>query len=176
MSELNQDDCDIRSIDTPMSSSYDGIETPNYIQYEKPLSTGYTPAVPCPGNTYKIHLRDTDKVITVTEGEVLLQSPSESQPGGGWYWICAEKGNWLGFRNHVSGNYLGHNGKTGVQATVKHHKSYEFFCVRHHPHGGYILLVKHPWAEEMWQIGCASDEKTLIGENKGGAQWEFEEV
>ncbi|KAL1879192.1 hypothetical protein Daus18300_001771 [Diaporthe australafricana] len=160
-----------------MSSGYDGVNTPSSSECEKPIDAEFTPAVPCSGKTYKIHLGDTKKVITVTEGEVMLQSPAESRPGGGWYWVCVENGNWLGFRNHVSGNFLGHNGKThGFQAKVTHHQALEFFCVRPHPRGDFMLLVKYPWGDEMRQVSCAPDGKTVVEKDKDGAQWVFEQV
>lgn len=176
MSDTKRQDSDVRSIDTAMSFSDDGIKTPSSSVFEKPPKVGYTPTMPWSGKIYKIHLRNTDKLITLTEGEVMLQSPAEAQPGGGWFWVCEEKGNYLGFRNHVSGNFLGHNGKSGLHARVTHHKAHEFFSVKHHPDGGLLLLVKYPWGEEMRQIGYASDGKTLVEKEKDGAQWIFEEV
>lgn len=176
MCDIKQEDSDVRSIDTALSFSDAGTKTPSSSDSQKLLDTEYVPSVPCPGKTYKIHLKDTNKVITITEGEVVLQSPAEAQPGGGWYWVCVEKGNWLGFRNHVSGNFLGHNGWLGLHAKVKHHDAPGSFCVRHHPLGGYLLLTKYPWGEEMRQIGCASDGKTLIQGKIDGSQWMFEEV
>lgn len=170
------DDSDVRSIDSAMSFSDDGIKTPMSSNFGKPPKAEYVPSVPRPGKTYKIHLWNSEKVITITEGEVVLQSPDEAQPGGGWYWVCVEKDNWLGFRNHVSGHFLGHNGKSGLHAKVTHHKAHEFFCVRHHPHGGYVLLVNYPWGEELRKIGYASDGTTLVEKDKDCAQWIFEEV
>lgn len=175
MCDIKQDNSDVCSTVSLMSLSDDGIKTPNSSDFARPPLTEYVPAVPGPGKTYRIHLKNTDKVITMTEGEVVLQSPAEAQPGGGWYWVCVEKGNWLGFRNHVSGTFLGHDGKSGLHAKVTHHKSHEFFCVRHHRDGGYLLLVKYPRGDEMRQIGCAPDGKTLV-EKKDGVQWVFEEV
>lgn len=171
----NQDNDDTQSIDTLMSPC-DVVNTPNSSECEKPTEEEYIPAVPCSGKKYKIHLRDTDKLITVKEGEVVLQSPAESHPGGGSYWVCVEKDNWLGFRNHVSGNFLGHNGKHGFHAKAAHHKKHEFFCVRRNPLGGYTLLVYYSWGQELLQVGYSPDEKTLVGKETDGAQWMFEEV
>lgn len=176
MCDINQDNSDVRSTISLMSLSDDGIKTLNSSDFAKPSLTEYVPSVPGPGKTYKIHLKNTDKVITMTGGEVMLQSPAEARPGGGWSWVCVEKGNWLGFRNHVSGTFLGHDGKSGLHAKVTHHKSHEFFCVRHQRDGGYLLLIKYPWGEEMRQVGSATDEKTLIRKEKDGAEWMFEEM
>lgn len=176
MCKTKQDDSDVRSIDTNMSFSDDGIKTPSSSEFEKSPKIGYTPTMPWPGKIYKIHLRNTDKVIMITDGEVVLQSPAEAQPGGGWYWVCEEKGNWLGFRNRVSGNFLGCNEWSGLHAQFTHHSAHGSFCVRHHPDGGYILLVKYARDGELRQIGYALDGKTLVGNEKDGAQWMFEEV
>lgn len=176
MNHTKQLDSDVCSVDTTMSSSDDGIATPSSSEFEKRQDISFIPSVPCPGKTYKIHLKDTDKVITITDGNVMLQSPTEALPGGGWYWVCVEKGNWLGFRNHVSGNFLGHDGLWSLHAKVKRHDMSRFFCIRHHPLGGYLILAKYPWGDEIRQIRSASDGKTLVQVKKDGAQWVFEEV
>lgn len=160
MCATKQDDSDVHSINSVMSFSEDGIRTLISSDFGMPSNTYYVPSVPCPGKTYKIHLRHSEKVITITEGEVVLQPPAEAQPGGGWYWVCVEKGNWLGFRNHVSGHFLGRNGKSGLHAKDPHHKTHGFFCVRPHPHGGCVLLVKCP--KELRKIGYASDGMTVV--------------
>lgn len=176
MCDIKQDNSDVLSTVSLTSLSDDGIKTPNSSDFERPSLTEYVPSVPGPGKTYKIHLKNTDKVINMTEGEVMLQSPAEAQSGGGWNWVCVEKGNWLGFRNHASGTFLGHDGKSGLHAKVTRHKAHENFCVRHHRDGGYLLLVKYSWGAEMRQVGSAPDEKTLITREKDGAQWMFEEM
>lgn len=163
-------------MDADMSFSDSEIQTPSWSDFENPSETDYIPTLPCPGKVFMIHLRDTDKVITINEGEVVLQSQGETEPGGGWYWACVEKGNWFGFRNTVSGSYLGHNGKSGLHASAIHHKAHQFLCVGHHSHGGYLLLVKSPGGEEMRHVGCSADMKTLVEKEKDGAQWMFEEV
>lgn len=175
MCDINQDKSEGRSTVSLMSLSDDGIMTPTSSDFAKPSLTDYVPSVPGPGKTYKIHLKNSKKVITLTEGRVILQSPGEAQRGGGYYWVCVEKGNWLGFRNPVSGTFLGYDGELGVEAEMAHQKSYESFCVRHHRDGGYLLLVRYPPDDEMRQIGCAPDGKMLV-KKKDGVQWMFEEV
>lgn len=176
MSDISQDNSGIRAILKKFAESDDGLGNPSDSDCAEPSITGYVSSVPCPGNTYGIHLKGTNKVISITEGEVVLQSLAEAQCGGGWLWTCEEKGNWLGFRNRVSGRFLGHNGESGLHAEAKQQNALERFCIRHHPRGGYLLLVKYPRGEELRQIGYASDEKTLVEKEKDGAQWMFEEV
>lgn len=176
MCDINQDNSDVRSTVSLTSLSDDGIMTPTSSDFAKPSLTEYIHSVPSPGKTYRIHLKNTEKVITLTKGHVVLESPAEAQRGAGYYWECVETGNWLGFRNHVSGTFLGHDGNSDVQARLTHHNSLSFFCVRHHRDGGYLLLVKYPLGEELRQIGCNPDEKTLVEKRDDGVQWVFEEV
>lgn len=62
--------------------------------------------IPEPGKIYRVHHPDTKKVIALVEGKVELQQTS-AQPGEGSFWTCVENNGWLGFRNSVSGTYLG---------------------------------------------------------------------
>lgn len=159
MCDINHDDNDIRS---------------SVSDFAKPPFTEYVPSVPGPGKTYKIYLKNTDKVITMIEGEVVLQSAAGAYPGGGCYWACVETYNWLGFRNRVSGTFLGHNGKLGLQAKVTHHKAFERFCVRHHRDGGYVLLVFFRGGEEMLRVGYTPHGMKLF--ERKDFLWAFEEV
>lgn len=45
---------------------------------------GCAPAVPQPGRTHKIRLRDTNQLITLEGGQLQLQSSDSGPPGGGW--------------------------------------------------------------------------------------------
>ncbi|KAH8771081.1 hypothetical protein F5883DRAFT_666604 [Diaporthe sp. PMI_573] len=176
MCDRKQDNSDLRSVNTATSFSDDGMMTPTSSCFERYLDTAYIPSVPCPGKIYKIHLRDTEKVIMVTEGRVVVQSMDQAKLGGGWHWVCGEKGNWLGFRNHVTGTYLGCTLFPGVHAYARQQTLTESFCVRHHPRGGYLLLVNSKEGGGMDQIACASDGKNLERVAGGGALWMFEEV
>ncbi|KAJ5964189.1 uncharacterized protein N7479_004065 [Penicillium vulpinum] len=42
----------------------------------------------------------------------------------------------------VSGTFIGHNNRGQFIAEAKRHRDWESFCVREHPDGGYVLLVK----------------------------------
>ena len=174
----------LRPVSTATSSSGDGIMTPTSSYFEQPLITSWS--VPRPGRTYRIHLKGTDKVIMVVDGRVVVQPIAEAKLGGGWNWACVENGNWLGFRNHVSGKYLGRieigrmsgNTSSCIRAESSHQRSDEYFCVRQHPDGGYLLFVNASASgtRELHQVRLDSDEKGLVGKHKGGALWLFEEV
>lgn len=60
-----------------------------------PKHPGYASAVPQPGKTYKIHLRDKNQLITLEEGHLQLQPINSGKPGGGWDWTCVERVGWL---------------------------------------------------------------------------------
>lgn len=123
---------------------------------------------------------NSDKVIMIVKGKVVLQPIAEAKLGGGWHWHCIETRNWLRFRNHVSGNYLGCSRSSGPHALASSHMTAEdYFCVRSHPDGGYLLLVNCPREQNLpalLQIGYAPGNSSLTGVEKGGAQWVFEEV
>lgn len=159
-------------IDSPsLVDSASGMDEPN----------AFGSSVPQPGKTYKIHNRDNEKHITLVEGEIRLLPRQSGQPEGGCYWICVEKNGWLGFRNSVSGTYLGGDARGGFYAKVTDHKAQEYFCVRHSAQGGYIILVKHFKGDELWKMGCSDDECTLVELNwkeeaHFGLEWDFEEV
>lgn len=183
-----EDDRDVESIST---LTEDGIMTPttetenNFPEWKIPRASmatslsdserDFIQAVPQPDKTYKIHLHGTDLLITLEEGQLQLQRSNLEKPGGGWFWTCVEKSGWLGFRNHVSGTYLGRDSKGGLQATRKHHKDWESFCVRHDPRGGYTILVKY-YGDGLWKVALSADRKGLIETEDRGVQWDFEEV
>lgn len=81
---------------------------------------------------------------------------------------------WFGFYNVVSGTYLGHNNNGRFIATTKSHDEKECFCVRQHPGGGFLLLVKnHPGGFLPTKIGGNDDREPVVDEEKTGTVWEF---
>lgn len=175
-------DIDLRSVYTytGTSSSGDGMMTPTSSCFETRLDNKHKHVVPRPGRIYRIHLMDTDKVIMVIKGKVELQPIAEAKLGGGWHWHCVEMRNWLRFRNHVSGNTLGCSRFLGPLVQQEYHtEAQDFFCIRHHPDGGYLLLVNCPREgklPELLQVGFEPGNSSLQSVQKGGAQWVFEEV
>src|SRR5437667_8177742 len=62
------------------------------------------PVGPWPGNTYLILDRESERVITLMEGDISLQvAASGGAKVGGQQWECVETNGWIGFRNPVSG-------------------------------------------------------------------------
>ncbi|KAI0908763.1 hypothetical protein F4823DRAFT_597635 [Ustulina deusta] len=116
-------------------------------------------SVPVPGRTYMIGDFDTGRAIIMEEGHLSLKLVSGTS--GGWHWHCVERdGGWLGFREAVSGNYLGRDGRGGFQAKFKHFDGWESFCLRPLEEGGYHLLAIDK--SSFRRMGIAGDGGKLI--------------
>ncbi|KAI5458469.1 hypothetical protein BGZ63DRAFT_47157 [Mariannaea sp. PMI_226] len=128
------------------------------------------PAFPWPGETFIIRLRDTGQTVTLVDGR--LELCDEFRPEGGCHWRCEEKDGWFGFRNCVSGTYIGHDGKKKFIAKVSHHREHEYFCVRFNPkRGGFELLTRH--GPELWRMNVGQDGKTLVETKGDSVTWDF---
>ncbi|KAL7935982.1 hypothetical protein V8C35DRAFT_296535 [Trichoderma chlorosporum] len=108
-------------------------------------------------------------ILSLRFGELVLLD-SEC-PALGCLWLCEKKAGWYGFRNFVSGTYLGHNGKSRIQAAMPHHKSHEYFMAERHEDGGYVLLTRH--GEELWQVAVDQDGSHLVEQKAAGTAWDF---
>lgn len=97
----------------------------------------------------------------------------------GTHWHCHEnKGMWLGFRNAVSGRFIGNNG-TGKHwrfiCTAEEHDEWEKFMTRPHPDGGHLLLVKHGNCN-LPMRGADNGELVVERDTNAGTGWEFIKV
>lgn len=161
----------------PTSSAHRTDTTETMGSWHEKHDQDYTPTVPQPGKTYRIHLRGTNELITLEDGHLQLLPDDGGKSGGGYNWTCVEKSGWFGFRNRVSGAYMGRalDRTANLGAVEHHHRFWEFFTVRPDPRGGCALLITHS-AEELWRVSIGTDGKTLVRMEHGDAQWEFEEV
>ncbi|RYP56255.1 hypothetical protein DL771_012042 [Monosporascus sp. 5C6A] len=126
--------------------------------------------VPWPGKSYIIRHKDSGLPITLTDGKVRLGHVN-SECKCTARWICDERDGWLGFRNPVSGTYLG-------TATSSSKRAIEVvdqgdICVRKNPDGGYILLVKQ--RDSLLKVDV-NNRETLVASERRGAVWVFSEV
>ncbi|KAL3427623.1 hypothetical protein PVAG01_01132 [Phlyctema vagabunda] len=135
---------------------------------------GQRNAVPCAGATFMIRslaFADNENsvvVMALEAGELRLHKLTTASRAGGWDWQCIEKDNWLGFRNSVSGTYMGHNGKGRIVARAEWHRDHEYFCVRKHPDRGYILLTKRG-GSKLCKLGWSGGGGGgAVGEGPGG--------
>ncbi|TGO25878.1 hypothetical protein BPAE_0071g00500 [Botrytis paeoniae] len=162
----------LENIDTASTTS---IPTPTHSSIDDGSCRTIDNAVPEPGGIFIIRKRGYGKIITLEDGQ--LQLKSDISGIGGCHWICVERDGWLGFRNCISGTYIGHDGSGKFYAKVTRHKDYESFCVRKHPNGDYLLLTKHwskLWKMEIKMNGDGLDE--LVETETGGTTWEFAKV
>ncbi|KAL2044107.1 hypothetical protein ABVK25_012463 [Lepraria finkii] len=170
---LNHDDSTVDKSTTPPES----IAT-DVLNHQDPLG-GAEPSsylVPWPGSTCIIRSVSSGHVITLLDGQIKL-----TQPGGrgSIHWVCVETKGWLGFRNTVSGKFLGHDGNGRLRCSADQHRGWEYFCVRPRPEGGCILLMTHYM--RLCQVGIKVEqgvEKLAKIENgeSDGIGWEFAKI
>jgi hypothetical protein len=155
-------------------TSYEPLNTPTMTAASEDFLPPLTSRVSVPwgGETYVIRERKTGRMITLADGKLQLQDKVTA--GGGHHWICTNKNGWFGFRNSVSGRFMGHNAERKFHCKVFEHKSHEWFTPRAHPDGGYWLTTLH---ENAWRaMGIGQDGKELVEVNNNGTAWEFVKV
>ncbi|RYP10127.1 hypothetical protein DL764_000837 [Monosporascus ibericus] len=130
--------------------------------------------VPDAGRTYMIRDLDSGKAITLVGGRLSLERDAGTK--GGWRWDCVERDDgWLGFREAVSGKYLGRDGRGGFRAEAHQFDSWESLVLRPLREGGYHILAIHWWT--LRRMGIANGGNLVECASKGGAaRWEFVEV
>jgi hypothetical protein len=134
------------TINTPPESSSHRTETMD--GPESINSATIASSVPWPGDLYILRSTTTGEVLTLLEGNVIMSKPGGH---GSIHWVCVEKGGWLGFRNPVSGKFLGHNQEGFLKCHADVQKGWERFCVRNKPTGGYVLYMRE--FENLWGVG-----------------------
>ncbi|KAM0246072.1 hypothetical protein ACHAQJ_010369 [Trichoderma viride] len=81
---------------------------------------------PIAGKTFIIRTRqEPHRILTLTNGA--LEFLSRPFPSSGIFWQCVTTEGWYGFKNTVSGTYLGHDSKGKIFAKVSHHRAHEYF-------------------------------------------------
>jgi len=170
---LNDDDSTIYTSTTPPESV-----AANLLDDHDPFG-GAEPSsflVPWPSSTFIIRCVSSGHVITLLDGQIQL-----TQPGGrgSIHWACTETKGWLGFRNTVSGKFLGHDVKGRLCCSAERQQGWEYFCVRMRPEGGCVLLMTH--YERLWHVGIKEEQgvEKLAKIGDGGSDgivWEFVKV
>ncbi|KAJ5374141.1 hypothetical protein N7517_006147 [Penicillium concentricum] len=156
--------------DTPTFSSVCGESIDNFPSRHSVA----TPSRNCPwkGRSYIIRDPATNLVIGLQKG-ILRLMPERSGHGCGIYWSCVESDHmFLGFQNLVSGTFIGHNNKNKFIAEAKVLNDFESFCVRAHPDGGYLLLVKQ--GRGFLPMRVDGGTRLVVSTNRDeGIVWEF---
>ncbi|KAJ5865102.1 uncharacterized protein N7529_007018 [Penicillium soppii] len=180
--------------ETSSHSSFDSVMTPMHTSLHESYTELGSPPYPAQkiGPPYKgatFIIRDLQRgfVIALTDGNLCLLPDGNGNPlfnrgdGHGNHWRCVEnKDRWLGFKNTVSGEFIGHDNNQKhwrFIAKVEAHNEWEYFCVRHHPNGGYEMLVKHWHGFRAMKVGGTDDRELMVaGEGEDGTAWEFVKV
>lgn len=129
--------------------------------------------VPWPGSTFIIRSVSSGNVIALLDGQIVLVPPGGR---GSIHWACEESKGWLGFRNTVSGKWLGHDAKGRLCCSAERHQGWEYFCNRARAEGGCVLLMMH-WGS-LWHVGVKVEQGVeklaKIGDGgSGGIAWDF---
>jgi hypothetical protein len=157
---------------TPPETDVDDLLT----DFDPFTSAQPSSSTPWPGSTFIIRSAASGHVITLLDGEIVLASPGGR---GSFHWACVESKGWLGFRNVVSGRFLGHAENGRLRCSAGRHQGWENFCVRLRPDGGYVLLMTH--FERLWHVGFKNERGTerlaKVGDGgTNGLVWEFIKV
>jgi hypothetical protein len=148
---------------------------------------------PWPGRTFIVRDTKSRRVIGLRDGKVLVLKEEElvcesSRHDKSCHWRCVQNPNtgWLGFRNAISGTYLGckdtgslNSDLTEITAEEHFHNHHTLLCTQMHPEGGHVLLVfgDEPPALHQMEVG-ELDRVLVAGSNARSEQtlWEFEQV
>ncbi|KAF1961490.1 hypothetical protein CC80DRAFT_402373 [Byssothecium circinans] len=162
-----------------LSTSDDDTSSPSP-RASTPIQT-ITSCIPWPGSCYIIRSSGSASVITLKDGQISLSPPGGR---GSIYWDCVERNGWLGFRAPASGLFLGHDMGGRLCCGAKKHQSWENFCARARPEGGFVLMMAH-W-EKLWPVGVkdgvagdGGEGSALVKINGGveeGIVWDFVRV
>ncbi|TVY83086.1 hypothetical protein LSUE1_G003040 [Lachnellula suecica] len=157
------DDSTIFTANTPPETVVADLDDLDPFSDAKTISS----SVPWPDSTFIIRSVSSGDVLTLCDGRIVLARPGGP---GSIHWACVETKGWLGFRNTVSGKFLGHDSKGKLWCSVDRHQGWENFCVRMTPEGGYKLLMTH-W-ERLWGI----EKLAKLEDRSDGIVWEFVKV
>lgn len=111
--------------------------------------------------------KEPNLYLTLCDGELLLIP----NPRGGSFWYCVRKAGWYGFRNTVSGTYLGSDASSSICA--RQHSFSEFFTAERDVDGGYILNIFRSSDNNLMPLFVSNDNKHLFPRNEGGMAWDF---
>lgn len=115
--------------------------------------------------------KDPHLYITLCDGEVkLLPNPTSTD---GSFWYCVRTGGWYGFRNTVSGTFLGRHTAGSIYAAQRFHSANEYFTVERDVNGGYIMHVFSSQDTRLIPVSISEDTHSLIHGKEEGVAWEF---
>jgi hypothetical protein len=127
---------------------------------------------PIPGGMFIIRTKqEPRRYLGLDNGKV--RALDELPAWGGCHWECVKQSGWYGFRNVVSGRYLGHDTKGNIIAKVLQHNVNEYFKTDREVGGGYALQSYH--GNDLAQVGISKDGKSLIDREEEAEEvtWDF---
>lgn len=165
--------------DTPMHSSVPSLSCLSINSSGKDTDESTVDDVTCPwkGGTFIIRNLQTKLVIAIRHGTLGLfhKDTYQYKYGESSHWCCVENdGMWLGFYNAVTGTYIGHDDSWNLIATARKHRFWECFCVRQHPDGGHVILVRDWDGFLPIRAEGRGRRKLVVGSSRQeGTAWEF---
>lgn len=156
---LGSDNSTICQIYTPPETAVsEDLRDHNPSSASEPSSS----SIPWPASTFIIRSISSGHLLTLQGGQV----------------VCVESKGWLGFRNSVSGKYLGHNVDGKMISGAENHWGWEYFCARMAPEGGFISVITHKeglqFVGASWEDGMEKLEK--VADVRSAVVWEFIKV
>lgn len=129
---------------------------------------------PCPGFTYIIRVKDTDRAMTLTNDGLRLEDTAKGQNENN-RWLCVDDGMYIGFYNIKAKVFMGHDNKGIMVAMYPKLKPWEWMGYRKDRKGGYQLLSAR-WSVHKKFVNAIEDCTRVARENNLHTLWEFEEV
>ncbi|KAL7924805.1 hypothetical protein ACQKWADRAFT_285994 [Trichoderma austrokoningii] len=112
--------------------------------------------------------------LAICDGQ--LELLSKLVPSNGNFWYCARKGAWYGFRNTVTGCYIGMGYNTICQMG-SHHTSMGYFTTERDMNGGYIMNIFMPENKLLpLSIEEIDGKKNLSPKDGTGTAWDFIDI
>ena len=175
-----RNDDDISTISTSAPTPSETV-TSDLLSDHDPLDGAAKPVnylVPSLNSTFIIRSVTSGHVLTLLDGQIVLTPPG-GPSSGSIHWACVETKGWLGFRNVVSGKFLGHNAKGRLICSAERHREWEWFDARARPDGGSVLLMKH--YERLWHVGMKVEEggeqlAKIADGASDGLVWDFVKI
>ncbi|KAF2228672.1 hypothetical protein EV356DRAFT_497838 [Viridothelium virens] len=159
----------LRNVNASMTGATSGSVSAG-LQHDADRSGSIQNSSPKPrtGSTFLIKLASSGEFITLFEGQIVLALPHGRES----HWMCVGDEEWSGFKNLISGRFLGRDEHWRLVCDQKWHREWEKFRVKERRGGGSVLIMKH-WST-LRPIGTKMEndvEKLAMIEN-----WESDEM
>jgi hypothetical protein len=134
------------ALDPDNSSTYTDTTPPGSMADNLDWSSS---SVPYPGFTFIIRSVLCGRCLSLFEGRIEL-APQDTRSSV--LWECMERDGWLGFKNSVSGKYIGYHQNGMLHGSAEKHGRNECFAYRLIPGRAGSILLMTSW-ESLWAVG-----------------------